>query len=168
MGPDAMILVFWMLSFKPAFSLSSSTFIKRWQTTSVVLPWEPHEQYEKEGVSILHPRDSHSLITSRSSSRDYLKPDYKIAGPAHILIPSSSALKPLLERSSPNVPRMGHRYFEAQACCGPILHPYPDPRNEKGKRGKSFSRFSFLRTKKINRTVSRPEHSCFFVCLFFL
>ena len=26
MGPDAMILVFWMLSFKPAFSLSSFTF----------------------------------------------------------------------------------------------------------------------------------------------
>ena len=29
MGPDAMILVFWMLSFKPAFSFSSFTFIKR-------------------------------------------------------------------------------------------------------------------------------------------
>ena len=29
MGPDAMIFVFWMLSFKPTFSLSSSTFIKR-------------------------------------------------------------------------------------------------------------------------------------------
>ena len=29
MEPDAMILVFWMLSFKPAFSLSSSTFIKK-------------------------------------------------------------------------------------------------------------------------------------------
>ena len=29
MGPDAMLLVFWMLSFKPAFSLSSFTFIKR-------------------------------------------------------------------------------------------------------------------------------------------
>ena len=29
MGPDAMILVFWMLSFKPASSLSSFTFIKR-------------------------------------------------------------------------------------------------------------------------------------------
>ena len=28
MGPDAMTLVFWMLSFKPAFSLSSFTFIK--------------------------------------------------------------------------------------------------------------------------------------------
>ena len=29
MGPDTMILVFWILSFKPTFSLSSFTFIKR-------------------------------------------------------------------------------------------------------------------------------------------
>ena len=29
MGPDAVILVFWMLSFKPTFSVSSFTFIKR-------------------------------------------------------------------------------------------------------------------------------------------
>ena len=29
MGPDAMILVFWRLSFKPTFSLSSFTLIKR-------------------------------------------------------------------------------------------------------------------------------------------
>ena len=29
MGPDAMIFVFWMLSFKPTFSLSYCTFIKR-------------------------------------------------------------------------------------------------------------------------------------------
>ena len=29
MGPDAMVLVFWMLSFKPNFSLSSFTFIRR-------------------------------------------------------------------------------------------------------------------------------------------
>ena len=29
MGPDAMILIFWMLSFKPAFSLSPFTVIKR-------------------------------------------------------------------------------------------------------------------------------------------
>ena len=33
MGPDTMILVFWMLSFKPTFSLSSFTFLVR-------LPWE--------------------------------------------------------------------------------------------------------------------------------
>ena len=35
MGWDAMILVFWMLSFKPAFSLSSFTFIKRLFSSSL-------------------------------------------------------------------------------------------------------------------------------------
>ena len=34
MGPDAIILVFWMLSFKPAFSLFSFTFIKRFFSSS--------------------------------------------------------------------------------------------------------------------------------------
>ena len=34
-GLDAMILVFWMLSFKPAFSLSSFTFIKRLFSSSL-------------------------------------------------------------------------------------------------------------------------------------
>ena len=34
MGPDAMILVFWMLNFKPAFSLSSFTLIKRFFSSS--------------------------------------------------------------------------------------------------------------------------------------
>ena len=36
MGPDAMILVFWMLSFKPTFSLSSFTFIKRLFSASLL------------------------------------------------------------------------------------------------------------------------------------
>ena len=35
MGPDAMILVFWMLSFKPTFSLCSFTFIKRLFSSSL-------------------------------------------------------------------------------------------------------------------------------------
>ena len=35
MGPDAMILVFWMLSFQPTFSLSSFTFIKRLFSSSL-------------------------------------------------------------------------------------------------------------------------------------
>ena len=35
MRPDAMILVFWMLSFKPTFSLSSFTFIKRLFSSSL-------------------------------------------------------------------------------------------------------------------------------------
>ena len=34
MGPNAMVLVFWMLSFKPTFSLSSFTFIKRFFSSS--------------------------------------------------------------------------------------------------------------------------------------
>ena len=38
MGPDAMILVFWTLSFKSAFSLSSFTFIKRLFGSSCFLP----------------------------------------------------------------------------------------------------------------------------------
>ena len=35
MGPNAMILVSWMLSFKPTFSLSSCTFIKRLFSSSL-------------------------------------------------------------------------------------------------------------------------------------
>ena len=36
MGPDAVILVFWMLSFKPTFSLSLFTFIKRLFSSSLL------------------------------------------------------------------------------------------------------------------------------------
>ena len=36
MGLDAMILVFWMLSFKPAFSLFSFTFMKRLLSSSLL------------------------------------------------------------------------------------------------------------------------------------
>ena len=35
MGPDAMILAFWMLSFKPTCSLSSFTFLKRLSSSSL-------------------------------------------------------------------------------------------------------------------------------------
>ena len=55
MGPDAMIFIFWMLSFKPTFSLSSFTFIKKlfsssslsarrrqWHPTPVLLPGKSH------------------------------------------------------------------------------------------------------------------------------
>ena len=36
MGPDAMMLVFWTLSFKPTFSLSSFTFLKRFFSSSLL------------------------------------------------------------------------------------------------------------------------------------
>ena len=37
LGPDAMILVFWMLNFKLTFSLSSFTFIKRLYSYSIMV-----------------------------------------------------------------------------------------------------------------------------------
>ena len=48
MGLDAMILVFWMLSFKPTFSLSTFTFIK-----SFLVPWkvsydQPRQHIKKQ------------------------------------------------------------------------------------------------------------------------
>ena len=36
MGPDAMVFIFWMLSFKPDFSLSSFTLIKRLSISSLL------------------------------------------------------------------------------------------------------------------------------------
>ena len=38
-SPDAMIFVFWMLSFKPTFSLSTFTFIKRLFSSSLQWKW---------------------------------------------------------------------------------------------------------------------------------
>ena len=38
MGPDDMIFIFWMLSFKPAFPLSSFNFMKRLFSSSFLLP----------------------------------------------------------------------------------------------------------------------------------
>ena len=49
MGPDAVIFVFWMLSFKPTFSLSSFTFIK------TLFPLDIMASMEKVGFwCILH------------------------------------------------------------------------------------------------------------------
>ena len=42
MGLDAMILVFWMLSIKPAFSLSSLAFIKVAWAAQI---WEGHKMH---------------------------------------------------------------------------------------------------------------------------
>ena len=76
MGPDAMIFVFWMLSFKPSFSLSSFTFMgtikdrnavdleeaedikKRWQEYT-------EELYKKD----LHNPDNHDSVIT------HLEPD---------------------------------------------------------------------------------------------
>ena len=44
-GPDAMILVFWMLNFKPTFSLSYLTFIKRLFSSSLSAIWVMSSTY---------------------------------------------------------------------------------------------------------------------------
>ena len=51
MGLDALILVFWMLSFKTTFSLSSFTFIKRLLSSSLsAISWLEIHKYEKTKV----------------------------------------------------------------------------------------------------------------------
>ena len=54
MGPDAMKLVFWMLSFKPTFSLSSFTFFKRLfssSSLSAIRYCVRHWNYKDDGRS---------------------------------------------------------------------------------------------------------------------
>ena len=54
MGPDAMILVFWMLNFKSNFSLSSFTFIKRlFSSSSLSAIKQRRTQTGRRGVLIL-------------------------------------------------------------------------------------------------------------------
>ena len=71
MGPDAMTLVFWMLSFKPNFSLSPFTFIKRRFSSSSVSEdikkrWQEYteELYKKD----LHNSDNHNGVTTHLES----------------------------------------------------------------------------------------------------
>ena len=59
MGLDAMIFVFWMLSFKPTFSFSSFTFIKRLFSSSSLsakyLQWHPISYHFLAWQSITYP-----------------------------------------------------------------------------------------------------------------
>ena len=51
MGLNTMVLVFWMLSFKPTFSLSSFTFIKRLFSSSSL-----------SAISVVSPREAPQLV----------------------------------------------------------------------------------------------------------
>ena len=54
MRPDTMIFVFWMLSFKPAFSLSSFTFLKRlFSSSSLYAIWVVSSAYLKLLIVLL-------------------------------------------------------------------------------------------------------------------
>ena len=67
MGPDAMILVFWMLNFKSTFSLSSFTFIKRLFSSSsfchrVVLKRTLESPLDCREIQSVHPKGNQSRI----------------------------------------------------------------------------------------------------------
>ena len=61
-GPDAMIFVFWMLSFKPTFSLSSFTFIKRFFSSSSLSAIRV--------ISSITLLDKHPIMSSRKLNRE--------------------------------------------------------------------------------------------------
>ena len=54
MGPDAMILVFWMFSFKPTFSLSYFTFIKKLFGSSSLYPIRCCLPLKRQNVQNIH------------------------------------------------------------------------------------------------------------------
>ena len=83
MGPDTMILVFWMLSFKPTFSLSSFTCIKRLFSSSSL----PGRKLSTEELMLLNCDVGRRLLrvpwTARRSNQSILKeinPAYSLKG----------------------------------------------------------------------------------------
>ena len=77
MGPNAMIFFFWMLSFKPAFSLSSFNFIKRLfsctslSAISVVITWISE-------VTEFFPRKLYSSLSFLSPAFHMMYSAYKL------------------------------------------------------------------------------------------
>ena len=75
MGPDAMILVFWTLNFKPTFSLSFYTFIKRLFSSSLlsairvvssVFPWSVPDSGERKYLSFMPGKREQELSIAES------------------------------------------------------------------------------------------------------
>ena len=68
MGPDAMILVFWMLSFKSAFSLSSFTLVAQLLKNLPAMPetWVGKIPWRRERLPtpVFWPREFHGLYSS--------------------------------------------------------------------------------------------------------
>ena len=87
MGLDAMIFVFWMLSFKPAFSLSSFTFIKRLFSSSSLsaitvvscaLEWRKsqcHKCWNGEGV--WHILSVQQTLSEGTEESNFIRGDKK-------------------------------------------------------------------------------------------
>ena len=78
MGPDAMIFVFWMLSFKPTFSLSSLTFsLASWPALNFFIPKCPqvHQQSSVHVIfSCVHPSPFLLLYCTKDKTEPFLYP----------------------------------------------------------------------------------------------
>ena len=53
MGQDAMILVFWMLSFKPTFSLGECTSKPQWDSNKILAHTQQDDYYQKQKQKIM-------------------------------------------------------------------------------------------------------------------
>ena len=69
MGPDIMIFVFWMLSFKPAYSLSSFTFIKMLFSASSLSKWD---QKRLNNLYSLQPKMEKLYTVSKNKTGSWL------------------------------------------------------------------------------------------------
>ena len=78
MGLNTMVLVFWMLSWEPGFSLSSFTFMhwrRKWQPTPVLFPGESQGQGSLVGCHLWGCRVGHNwsdLATTTSFRRQWV------------------------------------------------------------------------------------------------
>ena len=86
MGPDAMIFVFWMLSFKPTFSLSSFTFIKRF--------FSSYSLSAIRVVSSLHPRLLIFLLAVLIPACDFSSPVFLMMYSAYELNKQGDNIQP--------------------------------------------------------------------------
>ena len=99
LGPDAMILVFWMLSFKPSFSLSSFTFIRRLFSSSSL-----------SAIKVLSP----AYLTLLIFLLPILIPAYASSSPAFLMMYSAYKLNKQGDNMQPW--RYSFPYLEP-VCC---------------------------------------------------
>ena len=132
MGTDAMIFIFWMLSFKPAFSSSSFTYIKRlFSSSSLSTIRVVSSAYLRLLIflpAILLPACASSSLAFRMMYSAYkLNKQGDNIQPWHILFPMwNQSIVPCLVLTVASWP--AYRLLRRQACLiphPPLECPYP-------------------------------------------
>ena len=78
MGPDAMILVFWLLNFKPYFSLTPFTFIKVLSSSSLSAVFPGGSVVKNPPANVGETRDSSSIPGLGRSSGEEMATHFSI------------------------------------------------------------------------------------------